>query len=135
MRMRTNRIVEAFYVFEKAQIQFAYGGIGTTFNFFFFQILKKAFHNSIIIRMTFCGKRLRVSRFSEIMRSKLRTSIRMENNAGRLILAYIRLFICIVYYQIFWIYSQSCQCIYFISTKREKDKLKFIFGEIIANFV
>ena len=85
MRMRTNKIVEAFYVFEKAQIQFADRRIGATFNFFFFQILEKAFRNNIIIRMTFSGKRPRniesVSRFPKIMRGKLRVSIHMENNA------------------------------------------------------
>ena len=56
MRVRSERIVKAVNVLKNAELQFIERRISSVIGFFLFQILEKAFHYSIIIRMTFSRK-------------------------------------------------------------------------------
>ena len=58
MRVRSERIVKAVNVLKNAEFQFIKGRIVSAIGFFLFQILEKAFHYRIVIRMTFNRKRL-----------------------------------------------------------------------------
>ena len=56
MRMRSERIVETVDILKNAQFEFIKGRVSSAVGFFFFQVLEKALHYSIIIGMPFCGK-------------------------------------------------------------------------------
>ena len=86
MGVRSDRIVESLYVSEQTLLNFCNTMICPSVGLFLFQVLKEALHNSIIVGMPFCRKRLHnvqcVKVSSKGRRGKLRTSVRMEYQAG-----------------------------------------------------
>lgn len=58
MRMGSERVIDAVDILKNSKLQFIKRGIGSAVGLLGLEVLEKAFHNSVVIRMALCRKGL-----------------------------------------------------------------------------